>query len=99
MGPEGQVVQNQSDLRAGILGPDWDAMAAASRNRRRDDFEQASLYQSGGGARMQELLDPGYRSGDLPGANLPPIGVQGPALVMNDVADPFLSQASQRGSM
>ena len=100
MGPEGQIVQNQSDLRAGIFAPDWDAMAASSRSRRRDDFEQASLYASGGGSRVQELLDPSYRSGDLPGGDLPPIGVQGPALVMNDTAarqlnDPFLSQASQ----
>ena len=100
MGPDGQIAHNQSDLRAGMFAPDWAAMAAQTRSRRRDEFEEASLYSSGGGARLQELVDPSYRSSDLPGADLPPIGVQGAALVMNDTAarqlgDPFLSQGSQ----
>ena len=99
MGPGGRIVQNQSDL---LGAPDWDAMAAASRSRRRDQFEQQSLYASGGGSRVQELLDPEYRVGDLPGSQLAPIPVQGPALAMNDsavrqFADPFLSQASASG--
>lgn len=96
MGPQGQVVHNQRDLLGDIGAPDWAAMAAASRRNRRNEFEQASLYESGGGSRIQELSDPSYRAGDLPGSELRPIGVQGPSLPMSD---PFISQASQFAGM
>ena len=101
MGPEGQVVQNQSDLRAGMFAPDWEAMAAAHRQQRRDAFELDTGYQAGGGAAaVQWQGQPNYRQGDLPGSEMAAPGTSGPALVMNDsarvqLADPFLSQASQ----
>ena len=100
MGPDGQIVHNQRDLHAGIFAPDWAAMAAQSRGRRREEFEQQSLYASGGGSRVQEYVDPDYRSGDLPGSDLPPVPVSGPSLAMNQsavrqISDPFLSQPSQ----
>lgn len=101
MGPEGQIVQNQSDLRSGIFAPDWEAMASSHRQRGRDAFELDTGYQAGGGAAaVQWQGQPNYRQGDLPGSDLAAPGTSGPALVMNDSAraqlgDPFLSQASQ----
>lgn len=104
MGPVGSLQLNASAMQQGMFAPDWDALAAASRQQRRDRFEGESFYNVGGGARVQEYLDPAYRAGDLPGSELPPVPVQGPALVMNDsaaqqIADPFLSQASHPAGM
>jgi hypothetical protein len=98
MGAVGPLALNSADQQ-GMFAPDWAAISAASRQRRRDQFEEESLYQAGGGARVQQFVDPDYRAGDLPGSNIPPTVVPGPSLVMNDTAarqsDPFLSQASQ----